>query len=316
MTDRSLVDFLKASRPLWKQPQLEAVEKKLQKVGVRSLLELVIALRGAADQSLNNRLLAVGERCFTSETLTAFGAFLGEDEASDAQFHRKVSGEGTLNEEVAMHTLSVLAPSPSPSKGSLHPPPQPSSKDAMRAALAGLGLHLHVQRTCPARELRALLLEAHRCRGLSRADLLAECRGRLGLPAAAAAAAKTEVLVRSLLGASFPSALEASRLLPGREGGEEGDTSPSALSLSAAGDEDVEDPVSFEILAQRPEPLSLSTLSSDPSFFKKDLGCRARLEGLEGCAPEVRSKGVLAFLLKMESRVEYLQLLQASAAPL
>ncbi|CAE8648432.1 unnamed protein product [Polarella glacialis] len=185
MTDRSLVDFLKASRPLWKQPQLEAVEKKLQKVGVRSLLELVIALRGAADQSLNNRLLAVGERCFTSETLTAFGAFLGEDEASDAQFHRKVSGEGTLNEEVAMHTLSVLAPNPSPSKGSLHPPPQPSSKDAMRAALAGLGLHLHVQRTCPARELRALLLEAHRCRGLSRADLLAECRGRLGLPAAA-----------------------------------------------------------------------------------------------------------------------------------
>eukprot|EP00913_Durusdinium_trenchii_P013491 g12669.t1 len=78
-----LVFKTQAARPEWTSNQLSAVEEKLEKVGVRDVLELVQSLKGRPDQRLNNRLKARGDdkKCFTSETLSALRRRVREEPA-------------------------------------------------------------------------------------------------------------------------------------------------------------------------------------------------------------------------------------------
>eukprot|EP00931_Biecheleriopsis_adriatica_P025714 TRINITY_DN15712_c0_g1_i5.p1 TRINITY_DN15712_c0_g1~~TRINITY_DN15712_c0_g1_i5.p1 ORF type:complete len:338 (-),score=89.79 TRINITY_DN15712_c0_g1_i5:23-1036(-) len=331
--DLSLGSFLKAARPEWKPAQLAAVEEKLEKVGVRDLVELVHALRGRSDKSLNNRLRAVGEKCFTTETLSAFRQHVRKEPALRRAAEQRVANArlkaaaAVRNEEVASQAEldGLAAPFWNPSSAAQkqrqfgsggHASTQgntwegrsalsiPTSKEEMKQAL--LDLNVAVPPQCQARVLRSMLMEARRLHALSRADLLAEVRGRIGLVAAAAAAQKSESLVGRLLQASFPDSLH----------GKHGTMDDCCLEASSADeDHDVEedanedDGFTFEILTPRPEPLSLSTLLSSS---KEDLLGQCRAKSLEVENLEFQRKGVLALLLKMASRREYLSSLQAS----
>eukprot|EP00930_Biecheleria_cincta_P074894 TRINITY_DN620_c0_g1_i1.p1 TRINITY_DN620_c0_g1~~TRINITY_DN620_c0_g1_i1.p1 ORF type:complete len:368 (+),score=96.33 TRINITY_DN620_c0_g1_i1:36-1139(+) len=360
--DLSLAAFLKAARPEWKQTQLAAVEEKLESVGVHDVLGLVQALRGKSERSLNNRLKAVGEKCFTSDTLTAFrmrirqepilrraaqqraanarlaaAAAVGHDEEDDDESDEVLEHNGnathdnatTASRKPKASPADVTPVSRSPDLNRSKVPSMAASKDDLLAALDELGFA--VSPTCQARDMRAMLVEVNRCRSLSRADLLAEARGTLGLNAAAAASQKSETLVRRLVAIAFPNVLDDegwatdAYSLPGSgsedgeevdEGDEEEEEEVEDEEVDEVGsqgsdddDDDDDDDVKFEILTARPEPLSLSTLvsSSCDDLLQQ---CHARglkVEGLE------KRKGMLALLLKMESRREYLQSFQVAA---
>eukprot|EP00440_Ansanella_granifera_P032037 gb/GFBE01034773.1/.p1 GENE.gb/GFBE01034773.1/~~gb/GFBE01034773.1/.p1 ORF type:complete len:339 (+),score=81.02 gb/GFBE01034773.1/:1-1017(+) len=326
-SDLSLASFLQAARPDWKPHQLEAVEDKLEKVGVRDVLELVHALRGRSEKALNNRLRAVGEKCFTSETLSALRRRVREEPGLRKAVEQRAANarlaaaaavrlEDEQEEGLAAPTWNPAAAAQARRGADLRsrtsdrengqagqkstPVLLPTSKEEMKAVLADLGFH--VSSACQARQMRSMLIEANRLRTLTRADLLAEVRGRLGVMAAAAAASKSEKLVRRLMESSFPDSLDEARWTSDGWGFEE---SPSGSVV-----DDDDDDFTFEIVTPSPEPLSLSTLFSS-SREELLAQCHARGLNMEGL--ESKTKGVLALLLKMESRREYLQSLQASS---
>eukprot|EP00933_Yihiella_yeosuensis_P033834 TRINITY_DN2745_c0_g2_i2.p1 TRINITY_DN2745_c0_g2~~TRINITY_DN2745_c0_g2_i2.p1 ORF type:complete len:292 (-),score=61.63 TRINITY_DN2745_c0_g2_i2:98-940(-) len=277
MADNSLMNFLKEARPAWRSSLLKAVAEKLEKVGVRDVSELLVALRAPEQESLNSRLQAVGERCFTLETLQAFQQHFQES----SQLHL------TLEISDVEDDGAITAKLPSP------PPPLPASKEDMKSFLADLGLELKGK--CQARELRAMLVEAHRCRYLSRADLLAECRGRFGLDAAVAAASSCETLVRYLITNTYPNSVSIVDL--------------SELELAKEDDDDDDDEISFEVVTERPEPLSLSTFHSTSTSIEE---LWAKCESAGFPSSEVESRGLLALKLKSSSRKAHLQSLKAS----
>lgn len=346
----SLADFLKAARPEWKESQLAAVEEKLESVGVHDVLALVQALRGKSERSLNNRLKAVGEKCFTSDTLTAFrqrirqepllrraaqqraanarlaaAAAVGHDEDDDDEVHEsperngkaKYSNAASVSEKLKTNSADVIPASLGPDPNQSGLPSMAASKDDLLAALDELGFS--VPSTCQAKEMRAMLVEVNRCRSLSRSDLLAEARGTLGLIAAAAASQKSETLIRRLVAHAFPNVLDDAgwaadvHCLPGSgsedeeevDEGEEEEEEDAEEEIGSQGSDDVK----FEILTPSPEPLSLSTLvsSSCDDLLQQCYAKGLKVEGLE------KRKGLLALLLKMESRREYLESFDAAA---
>jgi len=277
--DLSLSAFIGAARPDLKPTQLTVVEEKLGKVGVTSVQELAHALRGRNERSLNNRLRAVGEKCFTSETLSALRQRVREEPSlrrngpgrRDPNENGFVPGERRAQSE-AFRGLHAM----------------PTSKESMREALEDMGLEVS---RCQVREMRALLLEARRLSALHRPDLAAEVRGRLGKNPDRTT--ESEELVRLLLEASFPDALE-----------------PRAMDEFERTKSDEEDGFTVEILTPSPEALSLSTLCSSS---EEDLRGQCKARGFWTDELESKSKGFLAVLLKMESRREYLQSLQVQA---
>lgn len=213
-----LGNFLKAARPEWTATQLAAVEEKLEKVGIRDVLELIQSLRGRSEQRLNNRLKAVGEKCFTSETLTALRARepalrrAAEQRAANARLaaassypHDEDSGDSSGAELLAAPKWNPAAGArakvAAPAGGAT---PMPTSKDDMLAALEKLGLEV---KPCHVRELRAVLFEARRLQELRREDLLQEVRARGLLPMDVNT--NSEVLIRCFLESTFPETLES-----------------------------------------------------------------------------------------------------------
>ncbi|CAE7824394.1 mask, partial [Symbiodinium necroappetens] len=223
--DLSLSSFIGAAKPDLKPTQLVVVEEKLGKVGVTNVQELAHALRGRNERSLNNRLRAVGEKCFTSETLSALRQRVRE-EPSLRRTRRQPSdssrGEGLAGGESDFKRSGAM----------------PTSKEGMLQSLEDLGLEVS---RCQVREMRAMLLEARRLSSLQRPDLAAEVRGRLGRNPERSTS--SEELIRQLLEASFPDALE-----------------PRATAEFERSKSDEEDCFTFEILTPSPEALSLSTL--------------------------------------------------------
>ena len=72
MEDIPLYDFLKAARPEWKRKDVQAVAVKLSRVGIWTSPELIEALQNRdVLGNLNCRLRAVGQKAFSSDTLTA-----------------------------------------------------------------------------------------------------------------------------------------------------------------------------------------------------------------------------------------------------
>ncbi|CAE7027112.1 Spag6 [Symbiodinium natans] len=220
--DLSLAAFIGAAKPDLKPTQLVVVEEKLGKVGVTNVQELAHALRGRNERSLNNRLRAVGEKCFTSETLSALRQRVREEPS--LRRSRRQAGE----------VLKGFARETSRSEA------MPTSKEGMVQALEDLGLEVS---RCQVREMRALLLEARRLSALQRPDLAAEVRGRLGRNPERSTS--SEELIRQLLEASFPDTLE-----------------PRNTADFERSKSDEEDGFTFEILAPTPEALSLSTLTA------------------------------------------------------
>ncbi|CAE7436006.1 Spag6 [Symbiodinium pilosum] len=194
--DLSLSSFIGAAKPDLKPTQLTVVEEKLGKVGVRNVEELAHALRGRNERSLNNRLRAVGEKCFTSETLSALRQRVREDPSLKRPRRQAGAANGT-------HADRGVLGSSLKSTGNGGVLAMPTSKEGMRQALEELGLEVS---RCQVREMRALLLEARRLAGLQRPDLAAEVRGRLGRNPERTAS--SEKLIRQLLEASFPDAIE------------------------------------------------------------------------------------------------------------
>ncbi|CAJ1406544.1 unnamed protein product [Effrenium voratum] len=288
----SLASFLQAARPDWKDSQLAAVEEKLEKVGVTDVLELVRSLRGRSDQRLNNRLKAVGEKCFTSETLSALRRQVraeptlrgAEKRAANARLLAASSAEfdddDDENEDAEAAPL-LAAPRWNPAAAA-HArreaakveacaagpsAPLPTSKADMVEELEKLGLEASA---APAHALRAALQEVRRLRALPAPELQAAAEAQ-GLQGA------SEELLRQMLETSFPDLRR--------------EVSP-------------EEECSFQILTPSPEPLSLSTLflNSEADLLMQCKARNLRVEGMES-----RGKGFLAVLLKMESRREYLQ---------
>lgn len=300
-----LGNFLKAARPEWTATQLAAVEEKLEKVGIRDVLELIQSLRGRSEQRLNNRLKAVGEKCFTSETLTALRARVREEpalrraaeqRAANARLaaassypHDEDSGDSSGAELLAAPKWNPAAGArakvAAPAQGAS---PMPTSKDDMLAALEKLGLEV---KPCHVRELRAVLFEARRLQELRREDLLQEVRARGLLPMDVNT--NSEVLIRCFLESTFPETLESHSAW----------TREHSPRSSAD-----EDGFTFQILTPSPEPLSLSTLFSNS---EEDLLKQCKARGLWKEGVESKGKGFLALLLKLDSRREYLQSLQA-----
>jgi len=158
----------------------------------------------------------------------------------------------------------------------------PTSKEGMLQSLEDLGLEVS---RCQVREMRAMLLEARRLSSLQRPDLAAEVRGRLGRNPERSTS--SEELIRQLLEASFPDALEQ-----------------RATAEFERSKSDEEDCFTFEILTPSPEALSLSTLFLNS---EEELRGQCKARGLWTDGLQFKSKGFLALLLKMESRREYLQ---------
>lgn len=305
-----LGNFLKTARPEWTATQLAAVEEKLEKVGIRDVLELIQSLRGRSEQRLNNRLKAVGEKCFTSETLTALRRRVREEpalrraaeqRAANARLaaasypvHDQDSGDSSGAELLAAPKWNPAAGArakvAAPARGAT---PMPTSKDDMIVALEKLGLEVKL---CHVRELRAVLFEARRLQELQREDLLQEVRARGLLPMDVNT--NSEVLIRCFLESTFPDTLESHN----------SNAWTREHSPRSSADEDG---FTFQILTPSPEPLSLSTLftNSEEDLLKQ---CKARGLWKEGV--ESKGKGFLALLLKLDSRREYLQSLQEAGA--
>ncbi|CAK9101950.1 Hypothetical protein SCF082_LOCUS47657 [Durusdinium trenchii] len=299
MSEHSLSSFLKAARPEWTSNQLSAVEEKLEKVGVRDVLELVQSLKGRPDQRLNNRLKAVGEKCFTSETLSALRRRVREEPALRRAAEQRVANArlaAACEEQSGSSGTELLAqPGWDPAAGARSqmaqkqgapqpPKPMPTSKDDMISALESLGLEV---KKCHVRQMRAVLLEAERLRALPPKELLEEV---------ALDGSDPDSLIRRHLETTFPDCLESH---------EASNVWTREHSPRSSADEDQD--LSFQILTPSPEPLSLSTLisHSEDELIRQ---CKARglWHGMES-----RGKGFYALLLKLDSRREYLQSLQA-----
>lgn len=67
----ALIEVLRQARPTWKERDLLVVQWKLAKAGVCSVPELVDALQGKKEHSLNHKLTTMGQKQFTTETLKA-----------------------------------------------------------------------------------------------------------------------------------------------------------------------------------------------------------------------------------------------------
>lgn len=76
-TRLGLKALLQAARPDWKDKDLVVVQWKLAKAGITSVHKLAAALRDAADQDLNERLRAIEQKAFRSETLQALRRVTG-----------------------------------------------------------------------------------------------------------------------------------------------------------------------------------------------------------------------------------------------
>jgi len=74
----SLQMLLQSARPTWSWSTLEAVVEKLAKIEIRSglalLLELEARKEDPADESINRKLRAAGEKAFTADTLSALAS--------------------------------------------------------------------------------------------------------------------------------------------------------------------------------------------------------------------------------------------------
>jgi len=310
-TSNILSSFLKAARPEWTVTQLAAVEEKLEKVGIHDVLELIQSLRGPSEQRLNNRLKAVGEKCFTSETLSALRRRVREEPAlrraaeqpaanarlaaaSSYPTEEQDSGDSSTAELLAAPKWNPAAAARAKMASSKAPgAPMPTSKEDMLMALENLGLEV---KKCHVRDMRAILFEARRLQELRREDLLQEVRKRQMLPADVTSS--SEAIIRHFLELTFPESLET------HDDASNWTREHSEPSPRSSADEDG---FTFQILTPSPEPLSLSTLftNSEEELLRQ---CKAR--GLWTDGMESKGKGFFALLLKLDSRREYLQSLQ------
>lgn len=68
----ALKAILKSARPDWKERDCALAQEKLGKVGIKTGLELLMAVKTKSKIDLNTRLKAVGEKAFAASTLQAF----------------------------------------------------------------------------------------------------------------------------------------------------------------------------------------------------------------------------------------------------
>jgi len=279
----TLRDYLKDARPDWKKKDLSAAVEKLAKVDIFEVSELVAALRAKGEHNLNNRLRSVGEKCFSSETLSALRRPATQGPRAPAT---------TGDDDDLAGEASFRAPQPSSSSAALGPSRtlRALSKEDMRFELE-TDFDIQVANACQARELRSMLAEARRLEAMSIADLRKECNARsvdyspLG--------ENSELLVKQLLEAAFPAAVVCKQ--------------PARPSQSARAP--VVTPSSPEAPRKEPESLSLSEL-----FPCSDEELRTMCSARGITVRESDHKGMLALLLKQHSRKEQMKFLEEKAS--
>lgn len=282
---QTVVDYLTAARPDWKKKDLSAVEEKLGKVGIYEVGELVSAIRGKGEKNLNNRLRNVGEKCFTTETMSALRRPCREGGATGT--HSPPADDDDLARDADKHIASPPPPAPS-----IMPP---ASKEGMRSELENR-FGFRGLATCQARDLRMMLAEARRLEALPAKELHRECNAK---SIEHSLADDTHaILVARLLVKAFPN----QATMPAVQTSEK--TVPTAVSTAAA-------PMSGAAPDGTTDPAQYS-LSSLFHCSQEELYEKCSLRGI--AARETDTKGVLSLKLKMDSRREQMKLLEERAS--
>lgn len=291
-TYKTLRDYLSAARPDWKRKDLSAAVEKLTKVEIFEVSELVSALRAKGEHNLNNRLRNVGEKCFTSETMSAL-----RRPPSQGLHAPAAAGDA---DDVASEE-SFRAPRPSSSSAALGAakPLRPLSKEDMRFELEA-DFDIQVANTCQARELRSLLAEARRLEAMSIADLRKECNMRS--VNCSPFGEDSELLVKHLLEAGFPAAVA-------REQPATPSQNARAPTAQSAAPGTIATAPSAEPARKEPESLSISELFP---CSEEELRTMCSARGIT--VQESEHKGMLALLLKQHSRKEQMKFLEERAS--